>query len=116
MPAFETVFHRAASVSHAIKSHAKPSFFTALLAAGVLMSVPAMTVTASASDWVSPQQMRLFERNQETGNAVETRDRVRTRAGIGRQPLGRAPYLCTPSGFGRTATCYLRGSVSRSIN
>jgi hypothetical protein len=22
--------------------------------------------------------------------------------------LGRAPYICTPSGFGRTSSCFLR--------
>lgn len=25
--------------------------------------------------------------------------------------LGRAPWICTPSGFGRTATCFLRASL-----
>jgi hypothetical protein len=25
--------------------------------------------------------------------------------------LGRAPYICTPSGFGTTASCFLRASV-----
>jgi len=24
---------------------------------------------------------------------------------------GRAPYICTPSGFGRTSTCFLRSSA-----
>jgi hypothetical protein len=24
------------------------------------------------------------------------------------RPLGRAPHICTPSGFGRTSTCYSR--------
>lgn len=28
------------------------------------------------------------------------------------RPLGRAPYLCTPSGFGRIATCSLRSPFS----
>ncbi len=25
--------------------------------------------------------------------------------------LGRAPYICTPSGFGRTSSCFLRSSA-----
>lgn len=116
MAVFDTVFHRAGNALRDVKSPAKTSFLATILAAGVLMGAPAMSVTASASDWVSPQEMRLFERNQQAGSAAGASDRVRTRAGIGRQPLGRAPYLCTPSGFGRTATCYLRGSVSRSVN
>ncbi|WP_153020309.1 hypothetical protein [Paramesorhizobium deserti] len=27
----------------------------------------------------------------------------------GRSYLGRAPYICTPSGFGKTSRCFLRG-------
>lgn len=116
MAVFDTVFHRAGNALRDGKFPAQGLFRTTFLAAGLLMGAPAMTVTASASDWVSPQEMRLFERNEQAGSAAGASDRVRTRAGIGRQPLGRAPYLCTPSGFGRTATCYLRGSVSRSLN
>jgi len=116
MAVFDTVFHRAGNALRDGKFPAKGSFRTTFLIAALLMGAPAMTVTASASDWVSPQEMRLFERNEQAGSAVETREKARNRAGIGRRPLGRAPYLCTPSGFRRTATCYLRGSGSRSVN
>lgn len=116
MTAFDTVFQRAGSALRTGSFFAKTSFSAALLAAALLVSAPPMTAPAKASDWISPQETRLFDRSQQSGSATETGDRVRNRAGIGRQPLGRAPYLCTPSGFGRTATCYLRGSMSRAIN
>ncbi len=116
MTAFDTVFQRAGSALRTGGLSTKTSFCAALLAAALLVSAPPMAAPVEASDWISPQEMRLFDRDQQAGSAVEAGERVRTRAGIGRRPLGRAPYLCTPSGFGRTATCYLRGSVSRSVN
>ncbi len=54
----------------------------------------------SSSAWIPP------ERNAEPVKATRTSEKPRR--------LGRAPYLCTPSGFGRTATCYLRTEYTSS--
>ncbi|TDQ33879.1 hypothetical protein DEV91_10482 [Phyllobacterium brassicacearum] len=42
---------------------------------------------------------------------VITRKTIKTRnvVSVARAPyLGRAPFICTPSGFGRTSTCFAR--------
>ena len=86
----------------------------ALLGCMTLASVPAFTGTASANDRVSATAMQQAERN--TAPMLDNRERARTRSGIGRRPLGRAPYICTPSGFGRTASCHLRGRSNSALN
>jgi hypothetical protein len=40
-------------------------------------------------------------------SAGQSTDRQRTK----RAYLGRAPWICTPSGFGRTASCFQRASL-----
>jgi len=38
--------------------------------------------------------------------------RVAARTDAKRVYLGRAPWICTPSGFGRTASCFERASLN----
>lgn len=82
-----------------------------LLGAGLLAAQP-----AQASEWNTALQMHSQERANHARGETAPREGVRSRFGIGRRPLGRAPYVCTPSGFGRTATCYLRGSTNSALN
>ncbi|KPQ09149.1 MAG: hypothetical protein HLUCCO17_16185 [Saliniramus fredricksonii] len=114
MTAFGTVSHRRRSLVPCAGSFRPSRACLALLGCVLLASVPVFTGTASANDRVSATTMQQAERN--TAAPFDTRERARTRSGIGRRPLGRAPYVCTPSGFGRTASCQLRGRSSSAFN
>ena len=88
----------------------------ALLCAGLLGFAPISAQSAQASERGSALQLSSQDRAAHAGSKAEPRQGVRPLFGIGRRPLGRAPYVCTPSGFGRTATCYLRGSRNSALN
>lgn len=89
---------------------------TALLCAGILAFSPFAGMAAQASEWNSAVQIQNQDRSTMARGETAPRDGVRTRYGIGRRPLGRAPYVCTPSGFGRTASCQLRGHSNSAFN
>ena len=87
-----------------------------VLCAGVTGFGPFSTKPVQASEWNTSLQMHGQERATLARGEATGTENARARFGIGRRPLGRAPYVCTPSGFGRTATCYLRGSARSSLN
>ncbi|HMB11004.1 hypothetical protein [Saliniramus sp.] len=114
MTAFDTVFHRRRRPAPSAGPLRASLACLALLGCVILTSVPAFTAAASANDRVSATAMQQAERN--TAPLFGNQERARTRSGIGRRPLGRAPYVCTPSGFGRTASCQLRGRSNSAFN
>jgi hypothetical protein len=69
-------------------------------AATPLSSAEGWRAEESSSAWIPPRQSPEPEKTSRTDQKP--------------RQLGRAPYLCTPSGFGRTATCYLRADYSSS--
>lgn len=86
----------------------------ALVACLTLVPSAGLTGAALAGDHAATTAM------QQADNGVTSlfgnRERSSARSGIGRRPLGRAPYVCTPSGFGRTASCQLRGRTNSAFN
>lgn len=88
----------------------------ALLCAGVFGFAMISAQSAQANERGSALQLSSQDRAALARGEAEPRQGVRPGFGIGRRPLGRAPYVCTPSGFGRTATCYLRGSRNSALN
>ncbi len=89
---------------------------TTLLCAGILGLFSNTGTAVQASEWQSALQVHNQESGAMARGETAPRERVRARYGIGRRPLGRAPYVCTPSGFGRTASCQLRGHSNSAFN
>lgn len=71
------------------------------LALGLAASVPAGATEASD---VSPAALTAPARADKPAALPARAEKA--------QFLGRAPYLCTPSGFGRMGSCYLRTSYT----
>lgn len=82
-----------------------------LLAGAILLlaSPAAATPFPNAEDWRAEESSSAWiPPRHRTEPVKESRTDQKPRQ------LGRAPYLCTPSGFGRTATCYLRADYTSS--
>lgn len=104
-----------ASVRHVIRSPHTTGLAT-LLCAGVLGFALISAQAAQASERGSALPVSSQDRTAHAGSEAQPRHGVRALFGIGRRPLGRAPYVCTPSGFGRTATCSLRSTTNSALN
>lgn len=47
-------------------------------------------------------------------SVAQKADKLKKKVAARKNPyLGRAPYICTPSGFGKTATCFLRSNLKQ---
>lgn len=90
-----------------VDNHNRPLLGAALFM-GAWLSLAAPAAASSGGDHVDARPVSAavdalpFWRDEATAARSERRPRA----------LGRAPYLCTPSGFGRIARCYLRGQLT----
>lgn len=86
-----------------------------LLSAGCSSTVVSETplfASGHSSAYASPsikvrkeeKQLKISEADEDIVEPAPTRRRTATY-------LGRAPYICSPSGFGRTSHCFLRASL-----
>jgi hypothetical protein len=83
---------------------------TAVLAAGCAR-LPDKTVVASSISTQFGYPGKLTEKRT-TASAAKSKRTLPVRlAGSGY--IGKAPYICTPSGFGRTSDCFLRPKFRR---
>jgi hypothetical protein len=81
-----------------------------LVGATLLLASPvAATPVPNADEWRAEESTSSWIPPRPSTEPVEV-----TRSDQKPRQLGRAPYLCTPSGFGRTATCYLRADYASS--
>ncbi|WP_133304814.1 hypothetical protein [Mesorhizobium sp. DCY119] len=90
----------------------KMAFFCAAIAAVTAgcTSSPDMSATTSSVSNVSGYPELLIDKKPVVQEkASKSVLPVRLTSGV---YAGRAPYICTPSGFGRTSSCFLRGSAS----
>jgi hypothetical protein len=81
---------------------------------GALAISVTLLSSANASDLRQPEKktielyMKKYQRNQTffySGNKMERKVRVSSA-----EYFKGAPYICTPSGFGRTSHCYARST------
>lgn len=85
-----------------------------LLIAALLGGVVALaTVTASQAGETykgTGTQTNMQQANMQQASLVAPSVR-QTREAVDESSLGRAPYVCTPSGFGMRAQCFVRVSA-----
>lgn len=76
-----------------------------------------VAATASACSAVTDRDIQTASVTKEVGYPVSASEQPATKRGtVTQKPtkvdrtayLGRAPYICTPSGFGSTSRCFLR--------
>lgn len=80
-----------------------------LLGMGALVVALTTVWPAAAISGEDPRDNVLKERARAEMLADEAKeDRTNRRANL---HLGRAPWICTPSGFGQTASCFQRASM-----
>jgi hypothetical protein len=86
-------------------------FISAILAIVAVVSVP---VTAGAADnaQVKNRTVRLYMKKYEKNNVVfySGNSLARTTSVSAESYFKGSPYVCTPSGFGRTSHCYTRSA------
>lgn len=80
-------------------------FFTVAFAA---FSVPASAGSRDAVNIKSTSQTKVFKSGRDSKITIPMRAASSQQA-----YLGRAPWICTPSGFGKTARCFLRSIVNQ---
>jgi len=89
----------------------KPAFLIGIAAALNLLAgctaMPDRSVTTSSvpTRLGYPSAALAQTRPAQSRNTVNKASRKLVSSGY----LGRAPYICTPSGFGKTSRCFLRG-------
>ena len=83
------------------------------LFAGALAIAAAFLWTGGALSGENPRFDAAAEQLR-TGGIHEREDA--RQANLGDEYLGRAPWICTPSGFGQIATCFERGEIRVSSN
>ncbi|WP_245581927.1 hypothetical protein [Phyllobacterium phragmitis] len=73
--------------------------------------MPDRTVTSSVSTQVGYPSVSLTQKKPaQRGNIVKkSSPKLASPKLASNGHLGRAPYICTPSGFGKTSRCFLRG-------
>ncbi|TCN33174.1 hypothetical protein [Sinorhizobium americanum] len=76
-----------------------------------------LAATLTGCSTTADQSIKTASLTKEVGYAVPAKKTARIKPVIATQRaakvvrttyLGRAPYICTPSGFGRTSSCFLR--------
>lgn len=77
-----------------------------LLVLGLVSLAAAPALAANAG---TPVELASLTQSMTPANGVAKPDRAAPQRPV---HLGRAPYICTPSGFGRTATCFQRAGLN----
>ena len=77
-----------------------------------LLAGSAFAFAIICADYAVSGENNADDAMKQRARAEADADRADHRAvSTAKRPLGRAPWICTPSGFGQTASCFRRGSL-----
>lgn len=85
-----------------------------IIAATLAVSTYASTASAESTnllDWLTKGRNQTVDARPEGYNSVSIGKSARNTIDTKKIYLGRAPYICGPSGFGNRSKCFLRASL-----